>query len=63
LPDEIRMFFLGMVLPVESIAVRSAERASSPRQPTSPVDTMSTLSFGSAFCRRLNENWLAFTPT
>ena len=34
----------------------------SPRQPTSPVDDISTPSTGSAFCRRANENWLAFTP-
>ena len=33
-----------------------ASLRSSPRQPTSPVELMSTPSTGSAFCRRANEN-------
>ena len=41
----------------------AAHEVSSPIQPTSPVEAMSTPSTGSAFCRRLNENWLALIPT
>jgi hypothetical protein len=37
--------------------------ASSPKQPTSPVEAISTPSIGSAPTRRENENIGAFTPT
>ena len=43
-------------------ALSIASLRSSPRQPTSPVELISTPSTGSAFCRRANENWLALTP-
>jgi hypothetical protein len=36
---------------------------SSPKQPTSPVEAISTPSIGSAPARRENENIGAFTPT
>ena len=40
-----------------------AEGVSSPTQPTSPVEAISTPSTGSAFCKRLNENCDALIPT
>ena len=60
--DETRTFFLGTVLPTAIMAERSASLKSSPRQPTSPVELISTPSTGSALCRRAKENCEALTP-
>ena len=56
------MLRVGMVLPTATIAARSASSKSSPIQPTSPVELMSTPSTGSAFDKRPNENCEALTP-
>ena len=52
----------GILKPVAIMALSRASEKSSPRQPTSPVDDMSTPSTGSALCRREKENCEAFTP-
>ena len=41
---------------------RNPSSKSSPKQPTPPVDDISTPSTGSAFCRRAKENCEALTP-
>ncbi|HBG57933.1 MAG TPA: hypothetical protein DDX07_07960, partial [Porphyromonadaceae bacterium] len=55
-PEEMRMPFLGILYPTESIDLRMASEKSSPMHPTSPVEDMSTPNTGSAFCRREKEN-------
>ena len=40
-----------------------AQEVSIPIQPTSPVEAISTPNTGSAFCKRLKENWEALIPT
>ena len=62
-PVESRMRFSGIWLPTEMTDVSRASFRSSPRQPTSPVEDISTPSIGSACSRRANENWDDFTPT
>ena len=53
----------GSRKPTEISALRNASSKSSPRQPTSPVEAISTPSTGSAPSRRVNENCGALTPT
>ena len=61
-PEETNTFFFGMLLPTAIMAESNASSKSSPTQPTSPVELMSTPNTGSALCKRANENWEAFTP-
>lgn len=52
-----RMFFLGILKPVLSMAFRYASQRFSPKQATSPVLVISTPSTTSAPARREKENW------
>ena len=60
---ERRMRFLGISLPTEIRDLSKASLRSSPIQPTSPVEAMSTPSIGSASSSLANENWEDLTPT
>ena len=61
-PEDTKMFFLGILLPTAIMAESKASLKSSPIQPTSPVELMSTPNTGSALCKRANENWEALIP-
>src|ERR1041385_7373438 len=62
-PEESRIDRIGNRKPTEINAFRNASSKLSPRQPTSPVEAISTPRVGSAPERRVKENWGAFTPT
>jgi hypothetical protein len=55
-PEENITPFSGILKPVAIIAFSSASEKSSPMQPTSPVDDISTPKTGSALCKREKEN-------
>lgn len=57
-----RMFFLGILKPVLSMAFRYASQRFSPKQATSPVLVISTPSTTSAPARREKENWGTWGP-
>jgi hypothetical protein len=54
---------IGNLKPTEIRAFKKASSKSSPRQPTSPVEAISTPKVGSAPCNLVNEKCGALTPT
>src|SRR5215467_7354868 len=57
------MLRLGKWYPVASMAFANASSTSRPKQPTSPVEAISTPERGSVPLIRLNENWGTLTAT
>ena len=62
-PEDKRIERIGNLKPTAIKALRNASSKLSPRQPTSPVEAISTPSVGSAPERRMKENCGALTPT
>ncbi len=62
-PVESRTVLIGNLNPTEIRAFKKASSKSSPRQPTSPVEAISTPKVGSAPCNLVNEKCGALTPT